>query len=177
MKRAQVQDPLSVVINMGVGWCLYHAHRYDEAIEQYRATLEMSPNFADAHGIIGMAYEQKKLYSEATAEFEKASSLSGKGAFAMAGMAREYALSGRRSQALQVLHQLEESAKQRYVPGAYFAVVHAALGQKDQAIEWTRRAYDERSDYMVYLRTEPWADSLRSDPRFAELVERVAKGR
>ena len=176
MKRAQVQDPLSVVINMGVGWCFYHARRYDQAIEQYRATLDMSPNFADAHGIIGMAYEQKKLYSEAIAEFQKAAALSGNGTFAMAGLAREYALSGKNPEARQLLHQLEESAKQRYVPGAYFAVVYAALGEKDQAMEWTRRAYDERSDYMVYLRTEPWADSLRSDPRFQQLLQLIAQG-
>ena len=177
VKRAQALDPLSFVINMGVGWCLYHARRYDEAIEQYRATLDLNPNFSIAHSGLGMAYEQKHLYSDAIAEFNKALALPGSRAFALAGLGRAYVLGGRDRDARTVLDQLEQAAKRQYVPAVYPAAVYAVMGDKVQALKWTRQAYDERSDYMVYLKTEPWADSLRSDPNFQELLQLVVKGK
>ncbi len=178
MKRAQVLDPLSVVINLGVGWCFYHARRSNEAIEQYTATLDMNPNLGLAHATLGMAYQQSQMYPEAMREFKRAAELpGGSHALAMAGLGCAYGQSGKRSEALQVLADLEKAGKKQYVPAVYVAAVYASMGDRDNAIAWTRRGYEERSEEMVYLKTEPWADSLRPDPRFQELLQLVARSR
>lgn len=174
VKRAQVLDPLSFSINVGLGWCLYHARRYDEAIEQYRSTLAIDPNFSLAHCTLGMACVQKQLYAEALAEFNKALTLPGSRSFALANIARTYALSGKPAEARQVLRELENSASHQYVPAMYIAAIYAALGEGDRSIRWIQKAYEERSDYMVYLRTEPSVDRFRSDPRFQYLLKLIA---
>jgi len=177
MRRAQLQDPFSLVINMGLGWCLYHARRYDAAIDQYRSTLAMDPGFALAHATLGMAYEKKQMFPEAIEEFRKASALAGSTTLAMAGLGSSYGLSGRRREAEQVLNQLDKTGQKQYVPAIYRAVIYAAIGETDLSLKWARKGYDERSDGMIYLRTEPWADGLRSDPRFQDLLRLVEQGR
>jgi TolB-like protein/DNA-binding winged helix-turn-helix (wHTH) protein/Tfp pilus assembly protein PilF len=177
VRRAVVLDPLSLSINVGLGWCLYHAHRYDEAIQQYRSTLDISPNFSLAHSTLGMAYVQKRLYNEALAEFNKASTLPGSHTLARANIGRTYALTGRAAEARQVLRELERSARQEYVPAMYVAAIYASLGASDQSMSWIEKAYEERSDYMIYLSTEPSLDGLRSDPRFQEFLKLIGPGR
>jgi TolB-like protein/DNA-binding winged helix-turn-helix (wHTH) protein/Tfp pilus assembly protein PilF len=174
VKRAQVLDPLSFSINVGLGWCLYHARRYDEAIAQYRGTLDIDPNFSLAHCMLGMAYTQKQLYAEALAEFNKALALPGSRSFALANIARTYALSGKRAEARKALLELENSAGKQYVPAMYIAAIYAALGEGDRSIQWILKAYAERSDYMVYLRTEPAVDGFRSNPKFQRLLKAIA---
>jgi tetratricopeptide (TPR) repeat protein len=174
--KAQLLDPQSLVINAGVGWCLYHARKYRAAIEQYRTTLEIAPEFALGHALLGMAYEQNAAYSDAEVEFNKAKDLQGSPTFALAGLGRAYALAGRRRDAQRVADQLERPAPSLYVPSVYLAAVYAAMGEKDRAIGFTRKALEERSDYMIYLNTDPWAEPLRDDPRFREIMRRVAQG-
>jgi len=176
VERAQTLDPLSFIINVGVGWCYYHARQYDKAIEQYRKTLDLNPDFPLTYCTLGMAYVQKKSYKEALAEFNKAKALPGSPAFAVANIAGTYALSGRRTEARRLLAELRKAASQQYVPAIYVAAVYAALDENDQAMTWVQKAYDERSDYIVYLRTEPSFDSLRSDPRFQHLLQLVGSG-
>ncbi|MEO7649358.1 MAG: winged helix-turn-helix domain-containing protein, partial [Bryobacteraceae bacterium] len=147
MKRAQALDPFSPSINMGVGWCLYHARRYDEAIAQYRATLEMMPAFSLAHGTLGMAYAQKGLHAKAIAEFEKASELAGSTSFATFGLVYTKGLAGMHAEVRKALAALEKASSQRYVPAVYRAAIYAAIGDKNASIEWANKAYDERSDY------------------------------
>jgi hypothetical protein len=83
------------------------------------------------------------------------------------------AVAGRRAEARAVLDGLRQLSSSRYVSPYSVALVYAGLGDRDQALAWLDRAYDERSDYMVYLSLEPMLDSLRSDPRFDALVRRV----
>jgi tetratricopeptide (TPR) repeat protein len=173
IRRAQVLDPLSFIINVGVGWCMYHARRYDDAIQQYRKALDLNPDFPLTHCTLGMTFVQKKMYEEALAEFNKAKALPGSPAFAMANIGGAYALSGRRTEARQVLAELQQSAKQHYIPAIYMAAIYTALGDRNEAISWTQKGYEERSDYMVYLKTEPWVDSLRTDPRFQHLLQLI----
>jgi len=92
-----------------------------------------------------------------------------------ANIARTYALSGRPAEARKVLRELEDSAKEHYVPAMYIAGIYAALGEKGQSLMWIQKAYDERSDYMVYLKTEPSVDMFRSNKRFQALLTRIAR--
>jgi len=176
IKRAQVLDPVSLGINVGLGWYLYHERRYDQAIEQYRLAIEVNPNFWMAHCTLGMAYVQKQQYAEALAEFTKAAALSGSPTFAIANIASAHALSGKTAEARQELARLENTAKQHYVPAIYIAALYLALGDNDHGMTWTQKAYEERSDYMVYLKTEPAFDRLRPDPRFQHLLQLIASG-
>jgi TolB-like protein/DNA-binding winged helix-turn-helix (wHTH) protein/Tfp pilus assembly protein PilF len=177
MRRAQALDPRSLIINMGVGWGFYQGRRYVEAIQQYRSVVDMDPSFYLTHCTLGMAYEGKHQYPEAIAEYKTALGLPGSRAFALAGLGRAYELSGQHNEARQVVNELENSVKRQYVPAVYLAAIYAAMNDKDQSIAWTRKAYDERSDYLVYLPTEPWADALRSDPRFQKLSQLIGPER
>ena len=177
IKQAQELEPLSFIINVGVGWCLYHARRYDEAIQQYRFSLTLNPDFPLTHCTLGMALVQKHLYDEAMAEFHKARVLRGSPTFAMANIAATSALSGNPAEARRWLAQLRQPAHQQYVPAIYLAAIYWALGERNEAVTWVQRAYDERSDYMVYLKTDPWFDDLRSDARVQHILERVGSGR
>ena len=172
-KRAQKLDPISLIINAAMAWDYYLARRYDDAIEQSRNTLELDPNFFPAHRYLGLAYEQKAMYAEAIAELTKAANLAGGSAQMRAALAHAYAISGGKSAAREILVELEETAKVRYVSPYDIATVYAALGEKDQAFNWLHKAYDERSDWLAYLKVNPVFDNLRSDPRFIELLRRV----
>ena len=177
IQRARALDPLSLMINIGVGWCYYHARRYDEAIQQYRATLELNPSLSLAHVTLAMAYEGKQQYADAIAEYNKGLALPGSRTFALAGLGRAYVLSGKHREAQQVLNELQSTAKQHYVPAVYLAAIFAAMGDKERSVQWMGKAHDERSDYLAYLSTDPWADSMRPDPRFQRLVRLISKGR
>jgi len=172
MKRAQELDPLSLIINAEVGMPYFYARQYDKAIEQFRKTLEMDQSFYYTHIFLGMAHEMKGSFQEAIAEYQKAKQLNDD-PFVLALLGHAYAVSGKRDEALRTLDQLKEIAKQRYV-GAYgFAIVHAGLGDKDQAFQWLERGYQDRALEMTRLKVDPFLDNLRSDPRFADLVRRV----
>src|SRR5262249_51757143 len=172
-KRTQKLDSISLIINADLAWNYYLARRYDEAIEQCRNTLELDPNFFPAHRYLGLAYEQKAMYAEAIAELTKAATLAGGSAQLKAALGHAYAISGRKSEAREILGELEETAKVRYVSPYDIATVYAALGEKDQAFNWLHKAYDERSDWLAYLKVNPVFDNLRSDPRFIDLLRRV----
>ena len=73
--------------------------------------------------------------------------------------------------------EIPKASAKRYVPAVYRAAIYAAIGDKDACIEWANKAYEQRSDYMIYLKTEPWADALRSDPRMQSLLQKIERGR
>ena len=87
--------------------------------------------------------------------------------------AHEYAVSARPGQARAMLSQLLALSQRRYVSPLYPALVEIGLGERDQAFRWLDQAYNERSDYLVYLRSEPWVDPLRKDPRFPALFKKL----
>jgi len=175
VKRAKALDPFSLSINLEVGWCLYHARRYDEAVEQYKATIDMNPNFSLAHSALGMAYEAKGSYPDAIAEFKEALTLPGNPIFPTFGLGRAYGLSGKRREAMETLSQLEGRSQKQYVPSVYLAALYDSVGERDQSFRYLLKAYNQRADYMIYLKTEPSFDGMRSDGRFQALLDRVKR--
>jgi TolB-like protein/Tfp pilus assembly protein PilF len=171
--RAQEIDPLSLIINKNVGTILYYAGRLDQSIEQYQKALELDPNFVRTHFYLGLAYLQKGMYEEAIAEYQKALSISGGVTVLMALLGHAYALSGRAGEAIKIISELKEQSDARYVPAFNIAMIYVGLGEKDQAFGWLDKAYDERSSWLVSLKVEPMFDSIRSDPRFGNLVRQV----
>jgi serine/threonine-protein kinase len=174
-KLSQELDPLSPIVNFELGLAFYYARDYDQAIEQFKKTLELDQNFPPAQQFLPAAYEQKGMNSEAMAGFKKAIPLLGGGewAFARGGLGRIYAVLGKKSEALEVLDELKHLSAQEYVPATSLAIVYTGLGDKDQAFVWLEKAYEERSFQLQWLSVEPRWDSLRSDPRFANLQRRM----
>jgi serine/threonine-protein kinase len=173
IRRAQELDPLSLPTNMALGWVLLNARQYDQGVEQLRKTLEMDPNFILAHHRLGLIYEQQGKYDEAIAEFRQVLNLSAGKPLGIASLAHAYALSGKRAEAQKALAELQEMSKQRYVSPASIAIIFAALGDKDQAFAWLEKAAKARDVMLARLKVDPRFDSLRSDPRFADLMRRV----
>jgi tetratricopeptide (TPR) repeat protein len=173
IKIAQECDPLSLIINANVGFILYLARQYDQAIEKYRSTLEMDPNFAELHEYLGRAYVQKGMYEEAIAKFKEAMTLSGDDLEHVTMLGHAYAASGRRDEALKVIGELKELSKRKHVSPYNMAAFYTALGEKNQAFEYLERAYNERDVVVVYLKVDPMFDSIRSDPRFKELLKKI----
>lgn len=172
-KRAFELDPLSPMINTWLGLRYYHARRYDEAIEQGRKILEFDPSFAPAHLLLGQAYVQKGLHAQAISELQSASSLSGDSPLYMAQVGVAYAAAGKNAEALSIIDQLQKMARQSYVSSYGLAQIYAALGDKQRALKFLQSAYDERAVWMEYLKMDPVLDSLRSQPRFKDLVRQM----
>jgi tetratricopeptide (TPR) repeat protein len=172
-QRALELDPLDPIINGHQSWHYYYAHQYDQSIEKCQKMLQMDSNSFWAHFELGRGYEQKGMYKEAIAQLNSASTLARHMTWARGALGHAYAVSGQRSQAQRVLDQLEELSKERYVSPSDIAIVHVGLGETDQALGWLQKAFQERCWYLVLLKLDPRLDSLRSDPRFQDLVRSV----
>jgi len=175
-KRALELDPISPIINADLGTVYTLARRYDEAIAQLRDTVEMNPQFYGGHRCLGWALELKGATGEAIAEYHKAFELSDD-PMMLAMLAHAEASIGKENQARQILGQLTEEAKARYVPAYAFAVIYLALGEKDHALDWLEQAArDHDGFYTNLIKVEPFLDPLRGDPRFETLVSRILSG-
>ena len=174
IERAHELDPLSLIINATVGQFLYYSHQYDRAIEHLQKTLELDTNFGHAHRLLGEALGKKGMFEESIAEMEKAVTLSGGSrVYYLAQLAKAYAVSGRTAEALKILDELTKLSQRKYVSPTNFAIVYIGLGKKDPAFDWLEQAYQERSSFLTELKMEPMFDSLRSDLRFQNLLERM----
>jgi TolB-like protein/Tfp pilus assembly protein PilF len=173
VKRGLELDPLSLPINGALGRTYYFARRYDEAIEQLRKTSEMDPGFYYAHWNLGSALAAKGAIGAAIEEYEKARALSDD-PFVLGLLGHAYASSGNKMEAEKILDQLKELSKERYVSAYSFALVYLGLGNKEEALRWLEKSYQDRTgNDLVYFRVEPLLDPLRGEPRFEELVTRV----
>jgi len=170
-KRAAEIDPLSLPAVMNVGWQYHWAREYDSAVEHLRRVLQINPNFEQAHWALGLAYVGQAKMEEAVAELQKAIALSGGNSVYVAGLGDAYASGGNKAEAIRLRSQLEQ--KTTYVSPYWMATLQAALGEQDLALVSLEKAFTERNGGLIWLGADPRMDSLRSDPRFAALVERV----
>lgn len=169
-QRGRDLDPMSLVANAGLGRMLRDGRRFDEAIQQCRKTIELEPNFAHGHWCLGLAYLSKARHDDAIQEFQKARAL-GEGPGVLWSLGYAYAIAGRKSEAREVLRDLRTQSRDGYVSPYFMAGIYAGLGEKDHAFEWLNRAYEERE--WMQLKLDPFLDSLRSDPRFHQLLSRM----
>jgi tetratricopeptide (TPR) repeat protein len=173
-KRSVELDPLSLLDNRILGQTFYSARKYDQAIEQLRKTLELDPNFTFAHRYLGMAYLQKSMYKEGIAEFQKELMIFPGETSALSWLGYTYATAGRKAEAQKVLDQLSDLSKRKYVPPETSAMIYVGLGEKDRAFEWLEKGYEDRSiGRGTSIPVNPAYNTLRSDPRFADLLRRM----
>jgi TolB-like protein/Tfp pilus assembly protein PilF len=173
MKIARELDPLSLSISTDVGFSLYYSGNYDGAIESLRGTLEKEPGFALAHLWLGRAYEEKGMYAEAVIEFEKVQKALPGWPVATAAKGWVYGRWGKTSEARQILSELNEESKHRYVSAYATALVHAGLGDKNEALRYLALGLKERTNWMVWTAVDPRWQSVRSDARFEDLLRQI----
>ena len=173
-KRALELDPLGIILNVHLGWHYNNAHQYDLAIEQINKALEMDPNFGIAYWYLGLAYEQEGKYPEAENALRKGMDQLRDNTALAGDLGHLYAVSGRKDQALKVIEELKALSHRKYVSSYNIALIYVALDEIDQAFVWLEKAYQERSDLMVYLKVDARLDKLRSDPRFKDLIKRLS---
>lgn len=154
------------------------ARKYDTAIEGYLRALEKNPNNAQFHFFLGEAYVAKGMHREGVAELQKAVALDNAPERwdRYPVLAYAYAVSGNRDEALKILNEQKQQAKQSYISPYNFAIIYTGLGDTDRAFEYLNRAYDERVYVMNQFPGRPMFDSLRSDPRYKELLRRMNRG-
>lgn len=172
-KEAQLLDPLSPIVQENLARPYYYSHRFDDAIELSKKTLASHPDFSISHLRLGRAYAAKGMYAEAATEFQRFFDLTGGSTLAIASLANVRVRSGDRTGAERLLASLHATADAKPVPAYQFAIVYSGMGDVDQAMMWIEKAYEERSDFLLYMRNETIFDPLRSDPRFIELVLRI----
>ena len=173
-ERAHELDPLSLIINASYASSLSGVGRYDDAVKQARKALDLDPDLVPGHEILGQTYEEEGKFDEAITEYRKANEIEATPAnFAM--LAHAYERTGRVAETRKILDKLTALSLQRYV-GAYpLAVVHLALGEKDEALRLLEQSFIERDVLLQGLfgsiKIDKRLDPLRNDPRFRKLIE------
>jgi serine/threonine-protein kinase len=173
MRLARQLDPTSLVINANLAAALLHAGQIDQALEQGLATVQMEPHFPLGHVWLGFVYERLGKFPEALREFQTTAQLF-PGVKSEANLAWIYAISGKKSEARAVLERLQKAKeKGRYLTPSALAGVHAALGEKDRAFQLLDEACADRDPWLVDMRVDDTFALLRSDPRYAKILERM----
>ncbi|HEX7330763.1 MAG TPA: winged helix-turn-helix domain-containing protein [Pyrinomonadaceae bacterium] len=165
-------DPLDDSINHYLGWHYIHARQFDRAISQLEKTLANNPEFFLARVTLGMAYVQKAEFEKGIAELTKAAEQD-RLPVVLGFLGHAYGMASERDAALQILEELEDLARRTYVPPYSIGLIHAALGEQDEAFEWFEKAYAAQNEWLNWLKVTPEVDSLRADPRFTTLCRKL----
>jgi DNA-binding winged helix-turn-helix (wHTH) protein/TolB-like protein len=168
MRRALDIDPSSLIINRQYGVSLLFARQYDEAIAQLKNTIEMDANFAPAHSTLSLAYQLKGNYAESVEKLAKYEELTGNQQ--SAALAREsFARGGWQG----FLRAMTGARRPSHWTPYKVATFHAVLGEKDKAFAELNKSYQEHETILGLVKVDPRFDSLRADPRFAEVLRRI----
>ena len=171
-KKAIELDPLNSFFQAALAYFLYHARRYDDALVQIKKTLEVDPAATLAHHLLGCCLLWKGDTVGAIAEFQKSKTVV-TGAWYQGLLGYAYATSGNRPKAQQILRELEQMAERQYVNSTAFADIHLGLGEKEKALDWLEIAYENQESACWYLKVDAIYDSVRNEPRFQALVEKI----
>jgi TolB-like protein/tetratricopeptide (TPR) repeat protein len=172
-EQAKRLDPVSPAAHSNLASILWHSGQYQQSIEEAQRILEFRPNFSRAYEDLGRAYEQMGALDAAIEAFQRAVSMEEQAHGSLASLAHAYALAGKRDQAIKILEQLHDAANSTFVSAYTFALISVALGKTDEAFAWFDQAYEERSSALPFIRINPRFASLRGDPRFERLLQRV----
>jgi adenylate cyclase len=173
-KKALELDPLNTFLNTDLAFFFYWARRYEDATAQIRKTLELDSNNGFAHSILGWCLIWKGSKTEARAEFQRATTLDDLPWY-VGSLGYACAVSGDRAKAEQILRELEDLAKQRYVSPANRASVYLGLGENEKALDWLEKAYEDRDPIFWWINGDQLYDSVRQAPRFQALVQKVVR--
>jgi DNA-binding winged helix-turn-helix (wHTH) protein/TolB-like protein/Tfp pilus assembly protein PilF len=172
-RRALEISPSDTVMNEHMGWTWLMMRNYDQAIQAAHKALEMDPDFVLAHRVTALAYMYQGNYQTAIEGFQKAVDLTHGDPVARAYLARGYAFAGQHEQAQQIVADLEKMPKTQYIPPNEIAADYVALGNSEEGLQWLDRSYGERASALPYVKVDRAYDSLRSDPKFVDLLRKL----
>ena len=161
------------MLNAALAFVLLLARHYDRCISQALTAIEVDPNMTLSYLVLGTAYAQERRHAEAIELYEKGIALGGMWAYQKAFIGCVHTRSGEKEKAWNVLEELEETRRNSYVPFMASAFVFEALGEHDKAIEALEKGCEKRETNLAFLKTWPYLDALRDDPRFQEIEQRV----
>ncbi|HEY3133274.1 MAG TPA: protein kinase [Gemmatimonadaceae bacterium] len=171
---AQENDPASVSVRRSLGYCYLYARKYEQGRYHLDRAIAMNPTAEESYRIQGLLLTFQKQYDAAERVLREALALASEcSTTTKATLAYSLAMAGDASYAEQVAKELLERHKHEYVSSVDLSVVHMAIGDKQKALDWVERAIDERRGWAAYLRVHPLVDSLRDEPRFHQLVDRM----
>jgi len=173
VERAQQLDPLSLMVQSASARSYYNARRYQEAVDQAKAALELDPTFARARFWLGMAAEQLGKPDEAIRELKAAIAKGGPTSSYVAALGHVYATYGHTSEARRALDELQTRSKSQYVSPLDIATVHLGLGEMDAAFALLDRAVQTHDGGLVFLAVDPRYVPVRQDPRFQRVLRRI----
>ncbi len=173
IERAHELDPVSLITNTEIGRVFYWSRQYDKAIEAFKKATDLDPQFARAHTRLGMAFAAKKDFGSAMKEFKEAQRLSGADPYLDGLMGYSLGLSGNTVAARRILQDLTSGEKYKFVPAFSIALVSIGLNDREGALKWIEKSYEDRSTYLVYSKVDPLLDSIRSEPRFTDLLTKM----
>jgi TolB-like protein/Flp pilus assembly protein TadD len=173
MMLAQALDPISSIIGRDLARIYYYKQDYEAALEQCDHTIELNPHFSPAYWILGLVQEQRGEFDESAAAFQRAIQLSPRSPLMQAALGRTFALSGKKSEALRILRELNDLAEKRYVSPFELASLHFALGQAEDGFQWLAKAFQDRCFELISLRVDPRWEALRENPRFHKLFDQL----
>ncbi len=173
LERALESDPLSLELRGWFAEALYLGRQYDRAIEQALLLAESEPQHFLSHMVLGHVYLGPQRYEESVAALRKSADVSGGFPLVLGWLGLALGLGGHSEEARTVLERLRAIAKQSYVPPTSFAWTHLGLGEIDDALIWLDRAADAHDRMANTLKTYPFLDPLRADPRFHALLRKM----
>ncbi len=176
ISRAAELDPVSQAILKDKGLVLYYNRQYDEAIEMAQKTLELDPNYAAAHRLLSLAFQGKGMFEEALVENEKWGALTGNEVETAVTLAQLYAVSGQVEEARRIVDDLTRDKLVTQQINRGLALVYASLGEPDNAFKYLEESYERREESLLTLKVDPKLDAVRSDPRFAALLDKIGIG-
>jgi len=166
-------DPFSLQSNMNLATTYYLRGEYDRAVEHLEKTIELEPNYMPTHFVLGCVYIQQGRLEEAIAEFQLIYKLDEEAYLTLGFMGYAHALANQREEAETILNILQDISKRKYVSPYSMLVIHLALGPEERVFELLDRLYEERNDWLVWLKVSPELRSISNDSRFKELLRRV----
>ncbi|NIP23941.1 MAG: tetratricopeptide repeat protein, partial [Phycisphaerae bacterium] len=176
LQKAIALDPLNAFLNMAAYWPFFCAGEYDLAIEQATRARELNPDMPHIRVALGRIYVQQHRFDEAITAYRKAIELlpgdTPYSLFALAFLGHACGLAGRTEEAARILEELQPKAKDFALPVA-LAILNIGLGDKEAALQWLESGYDWQVGQLFWLKPDPVFDSLRSEPRFQNLLNRI----
>ena len=171
IKRACELDPLSLMINTNIGLVYYHQRHYDKAIKQFKRTIDMDQTFSQAHYLMARVYSMKEMYEDAIAAGRNAHDLGLPWGSAVLGWT--YGMLGRKDKTKELLHELEEISRKKYIPKVSFSWFYFGLEDLDRAFELYEEACEEREPSLPWIKVSPEFDAFSSNPRFTKLLKKM----
>jgi TolB-like protein len=174
MSIVQETDPHRLVaVHTTCAAAYYFGREYQRAVDECEKAKQLDPEYFMLHFIAGRAYMRLNQHAKAIAHLKQARTETGEMPLMDAALGLGYAVSGKKAETMKLAEAFKAAAKKRYIPPTYFGMLFAGLGDKDKAMMWLEKAYDDRADGLTWLNVEPMLDEVRSDPRFQNLIRRI----